>query len=91
MITIHGNQSLDLGPIFANMYLVCVVTLFLLNPANLFSQESPVSLADTLNKRTKIAYTSKKDGNFDIYVMNADGSKQIRLTNNPAYDGFPPW
>ena len=34
---------------------------------------------------------SKRDGNFEIYSMNADGSGQTRLTNNPAADGFPTW
>ena len=27
----------------------------------------------------------------EIYVMNADGSGQTRLTNNPASDGSPSW
>lgn len=29
--------------------------------------------------------------NSEIYVMNADGSQVIRLTNNPAMDDFPAW
>ena len=37
----------------------------------------------------KIAFTSERDGNDEIYVMNADGSGVERLTNNPAVDGFP--
>ena len=32
----------------------------------------------------KIAFTSNRDGNVEIYVMNADGSNQTRLTNDPA-------
>jgi Tol biopolymer transport system component len=41
---------------------------------------------------TKIAFASIKDGNPEIYVMNAaDGSGQIRLTNNTAADGEPDW
>ena len=32
----------------------------------------------------KIAFISNRDGNDEIYVMNADGSNQTRLTNNPA-------
>lgn len=28
---------------------------------------------------------------FEIYVMNADGSNQVRLTNNLAQDTFPAW
>jgi Tol biopolymer transport system component len=40
---------------------------------------------------TKIAFTSYRDGNFDIYVMNADGSGQTNISNNPADDFGPDW
>jgi type II secretory pathway pseudopilin PulG len=39
----------------------------------------------------RIAFISDRDGNDEIYVMNADGSGVTRLTNNPAYDGWPAW
>ena len=39
----------------------------------------------------KMAFGSERDGNLDIYVMNADGSGAARLTNNPGQDGFPAW
>ncbi|MCJ7509611.1 MAG: hypothetical protein MUP14_01810, partial [Dehalococcoidia bacterium] len=39
----------------------------------------------------KIAFQSNRDGNDEVYVMNADGSGQINLTNNPAADAFPAW
>jgi Tol biopolymer transport system component len=39
----------------------------------------------------KIAFTSSRDGNDEIYVMNADGSSQTRITNNPAIDVSPKW
>ena len=32
---------------------------------------------------------SQRDGNPEIYVMNADGSNQLRLTFNTAFDGDP--
>lgn len=35
---------------------------------------------------TKIAFTSQRDGNQEVYIMNSDGSNQTRLTNNPAFD-----
>ena len=38
-----------------------------------------------------IAFSSERDGNWEIYVMNVDGSDQTRLTNNEADDGFPSW
>ena len=37
----------------------------------------------------KIAFMSDRDGNQEIYVMNADGSNQTRLTNNPGWDESP--
>jgi TolB protein len=42
---------------------------------------------------TKIAFIShgKENGEGDIYVMNADGSGQTNLTNNPANDLSPTW
>ena len=39
----------------------------------------------------KIAFVSRRDGNNEIYVMNADGSNPIRLTNQPADDFAPGW
>jgi Tol biopolymer transport system component len=39
----------------------------------------------------KIAFQSDRDGNWEIYVMNADGSGQTRLTFNAAADTEPAW
>jgi Tol biopolymer transport system component len=39
----------------------------------------------------KIAFVSDRDGNSEIYVMNANGSGQRSLTRNPAYDADPAW
>ena len=38
-----------------------------------------------------IAFVSARDGNQEIYVMNADGSGVSRLTNTPATDIDPAW
>ncbi len=38
-----------------------------------------------------IAFESERDGNREIYVMNADGTNQTNLTNNPADDISPTW
>ena len=35
---------------------------------------------------SKIAFATDRDGNWEIYVMNADGTGQTNLTNNPASD-----
>jgi WD40 repeat protein len=39
----------------------------------------------------KLAFVSSRDGNQEIYVMNADGSDQTRLTSNAASDSEPAW
>lgn len=40
---------------------------------------------------SKIAFQSDRDGNDEIYVMNANGDNSIRLTVNPASDKYPRW
>ena len=40
---------------------------------------------------TKIAFSSTRDGNSEIYVMNSDGTDTIRLTRHPAIDAYPTW
>ena len=37
----------------------------------------------------RILFVSDRDGDPDIYVMNADGSDVRQLTNEPGYDGGP--
>ncbi|MBC8448032.1 MAG: PD40 domain-containing protein [Chloroflexi bacterium] len=39
----------------------------------------------------QIAYISQDDGNFEIYRVNADGTKKVRLTDSPTSDGLPIW
>jgi TolB protein len=37
----------------------------------------------------QIAFGSYRSGNLEIWRMRADGTHQVRLTNNPAIDGNP--
>ena len=39
----------------------------------------------------EIVFTSTRDGNKEIYIMNADGSKEINLTRHRADDFDPTW
>lgn len=39
----------------------------------------------------RIAFSSNRDGNTEIYVMNVDGSNIRRVTNNRAIDTTPTW
>jgi Tol biopolymer transport system component len=47
------------------------------------------SLPDT--QGGQIAFVSTRDGDGEIYVMNADGSNPQRLTNWRQWDGYPAW
>ena len=40
---------------------------------------------------SRIAFASERDGSFEIYVMNADGGGQTRLTRNLESDLDPAW
>ena len=39
----------------------------------------------------KIVFTSARDNNREIYIMNPDGSGQMRLTHHRADDAVPTW
>ena len=41
--------------------------------------------------QAQIAFTSDRDGNEDIYVMDTDGGNRRRLTNSPRNEWSPAW
>jgi Tol biopolymer transport system component len=48
--------------------------------------------AQAVSKKLQIAFSSDRDGGAsEIYVMQANGKKQTRLTNNTDYDFRPAW
>ena len=46
-------------------------------------------ISPELSDGGKIAFSSNRDVNHQIYIMNADGSNQKRLTFNDKSDNFP--
>ncbi len=42
-----------------------------------------------LQDGSKIAFNTNRDGNYEIYIMNADGSNAVRLTNHTEKDIGP--
>ena len=53
-----------------------------------------VSISSVLAKApatAKIVFRSSRDGNREIYIMNPDGSGQVRLTHHRADDVRPTW
>ena len=39
----------------------------------------------------KIVFGTYRDGNWELYLMNPDGSEQINITNHRAIDGSGTW
>lgn len=39
----------------------------------------------------QIAFASARDGDYDIYVIDADGGNERQLTNAAAYEMYPAW
>ena len=50
---------------------------------------APEPVGDAVEGR--IAFHSQRDGNWEIYVMNADGSDITRLTTQNEIDAHPAW
>jgi Tol biopolymer transport system component len=40
---------------------------------------------------SKIVFESNRDGNFEIYLMNPEGTSQTRLTNTNEHEDLPSW
>ena len=50
-----------------------------------------VALACGEQEQSRIAFTSHRDGNYGIHLMNADGSGTISLTDDPTHAEDPSW
>ncbi len=40
---------------------------------------------------SKLAYSAKKNGYWDIYIMDLHDGTELRVTDSPEYDGAPTW
>lgn len=50
-----------------------------------------IGACGTGKQNADIVFQSTRDGNFEIYSMNADGTEPRRLTNSPSNDWSPSW
>ena len=44
-----------------------------------------------VDAQAQIVFSSNRDGNYELYVMDAEGKNQRRLTNNRHQDRYPSW
>jgi conserved repeat domain len=62
-------------------------------PVNNSATTTTIVLAPSprLSPLGKIAFATNRDGNYELYLMNQDGSGQTNVTNNAAHDCNPNW
>lgn len=70
------------------MLLSFAVVILMLSAIRLINP--PTAKAQDAQK-AQIAFVSDRDGNNEIYVMDADGDNQLNLTHDPAFDSDPTW
>ena len=63
--------------------LFCCISFLLFNSGVTTSAKAPTI--------AKIAFSSNRDGNWDIWTMNPDGSDPVNLTRDAAADFSPVW
>src|SRR5437660_1217394 len=54
------------------------------------SEQSKDLLAELKTYRHKLVYESNRDGNWELYLCNADGSHPVNLTQTPNIDELYP-
>jgi len=58
---------------------------------NLTNSPENENSADISPNRSRIVFERYKDGDSELWLMNADGSGQAQLTDNNAEDSNPRW
>ena len=66
----------------------CNLTHFLLASVVVLGLTPLMAVVDA---QAQIAFSSERDGNSEIYVMDDDGENLQRLTNHPDSDYSPSW
>jgi formylglycine-generating enzyme required for sulfatase activity len=88
--TLHTAYRLNGGGSQPNMGFRCAASAP--NPVDTTSSQSSNStLSPSGSSGGVIAFFSNRDGNDEIYTMNADGTGQCNLINNPFSDTDPAW
>jgi eukaryotic-like serine/threonine-protein kinase len=99
------SESSDTGPVVSpdGKRIAYVAQIFGTNDSDIFVANIDGSAATRLTMTnnnyhptwspdsTRIAFSSTRDGNYNIYTMNADGSDLTRVTDDPGDEVTPTW
>ena len=77
--------------LYLSIVMVMILSLFACGGGAPVVEEEVVKEEEEVAPPDRITFVSKRDGNEEIYVMDADGSNQQRLTDNPSPDFQPTW
>ena len=97
MINIVKTSLLGVLILFLCIFTACQKKESEAEPAKT-SDQPPMSSAQqnpqtswTKDLSGKIAFQSNRDGDWEIYIMNIDGSNLVQLTHNTVTDAYPVW
>jgi Tol biopolymer transport system component len=80
--------------VFASLGIVTFVAAVVVSCFRADAQEQPVESKDLLRELKtyphKLVYESNRDGNFELYLCDADGSHTVNLTNTKDIDELYP-
>lgn len=71
--------------------LACMVIALVLGACGSDETSSPGPTGVRPQESEELAFVSDRDGDFEVYVMNLDGSNLRKLTDNSAFDSEPAW
>ena len=91
LVKAHASASSDLQDALADAEKSDQIWVGTAQAARVGRANDPAVDHEATGDTGQIAFVSDRDGNYEIYVMAADGTNVVRLTNDPARDGSPAW
>ncbi len=79
------------GVVRVNWQLPATAGTYTLTASAPGAAESPRHFLATVRPTQQIAFETNRDGSFEIYLVNTDGTGLTRLTNNSVIDVEPAW
>jgi Tol biopolymer transport system component len=86
---VEQTPSLASRPAYLWPALILAVLAVVVIGGYFLYQRFNINLGLPLTRSARIAFMSDRDDNWEIYMMDRDGSNPVNLTNSPSADGIP--